>query len=352
MSFYLTITCILMILAFYTRNNPRTSHITFNVAIIIVFFIAAFRYDVGCDWGAYALHYEFHAQQSIFELKATEPAYWALLTLIKNAGLPFETLMLATSSIFFSGFYFLLRTQPNPMTILAISFPVLIFALPMSAIRQAAAMGFLMAGFVYLLRGKVLIYCAFVVAGFLFHTSAIIFLLIAPAVRYGVSFRNLMFFSPILLFVTYRISLLEGVGVGADRYLVLTDGNNAFGAPFRTILLSLSGLFFLVFLRKKWRRENPSDYGLILIGASLLLVTFPLSFIIPTISDRFGFYFIIFQAMIFARLHHLQTKNSDFWLLIFFFGTVGFFALWFTLSWQLPRCYTPYDNVILRFIGQ
>jgi len=309
MAFYILTISALMILALVTRNDPRNSHIIFNISIVFVWFVVAFRYQVGCDWIAYEVHYNFQTPGVLWDkLHLVEPAYWMTLDLVHYLGLPFETINIITSTIFFIGFFFLARTQPNPMTVLAIAYPVLIFALPMSAIRQAAAMGFLMPAMVFFVRRNFMMYCALVFAGFLFHTSAIAFLPLAFFLKFKLSARNMILMSPILLWLVLRLLNLEGVILATDRYV--------------------------------------DDYQLIFIGAWLLIITFPLTLIVPTIADRFGYYFIIFQALIFGRLHYLNISYDDFYLIIFFIFTLMFFAIWWQLSWQLPYCYDPYRNLI------
>jgi len=346
MAFYILTISALMILALVTRNDPRNSHIIFNISIVFVWFVVAFRYQVGCDWIAYEVHYNFQTPGVLWDkLHLVEPAYWMTLDLVHYLGLPFETINIITSTIFFIGFFFLARTQPNPMTVLAIAYPVLIFALPMSAIRQAAAMGFLMPAMVFFVRRNFMMYCALVFAGFLFHTSAIAFLPLAFFLKFKLSARNMILMSPILLWLVLRLLNLEGVILATDRY-VDNELTNAAGAPFRTFILFACGLFFLILVRKIWTKFNSSDYQLIFIGAWLLIITFPLTLIVPTIADRFGYYFIIFQALIFGRLHYLNISYDDFYLIIFFIFTLMFFAIWWQLSWQLPYCYDPYRNLI------
>ena len=348
MIFYVVVSSALMALALYARNRPQLSLFLFRACLPVVFAIVALRFEVGCDWGAYQYHFDSMTPDAFGDnLPRVEPGYWFVLDAIKVMGLPFETLNVVTSLLFFTGLYVFGRRQPAPMTVLAVVVPILVFALPMSAIRQAAAMGFVMMALVQFERRKLLLYVTLVGLGFLFHTSAILFLLLAPFIKIRVSVLNVLFMLPFVIGIGVIVSGLEGVEQASTRY-VDNVANVAAGAPFRTTLLGATGLLFPVFLSRRWRHFTPGDYTLAQIGSGLMIATAVLVFVEPTIADRFGYYLIIIQAMLLARMEYLRVPGATLILTGFLFGMLAFFVLWWQLSWQLPYCYSPYQNIGLR----
>ena len=64
-------------------------------------------------------------------------------------GLPLPSFAISLSSaIFFLGVHVLARRQPDPLGFLVLLFPILIINMPMSGIRQGAAIGLLCIAFV------------------------------------------------------------------------------------------------------------------------------------------------------------------------------------------------------------
>ena len=115
---------------------------------------SSLRFEVGCDWDTYKVLFDsfslddsgsFRFQTAIV---TGEFLYVGSIWLIKFLGLPYETLNIITSLIFFSGIHVLAQRQPNPLLFFVLAFPILIINMPMSGIRQAAAIGFLCFGFI------------------------------------------------------------------------------------------------------------------------------------------------------------------------------------------------------------
>src|SRR5215469_6794972 len=140
---YLTLYGGLLLGTALSRRQRQLRRFFFAVFALLLFAFVAFRYEVGCDWSGYAFHFEGTWDWDASEaLQRTEPAYWLLLVQIHAAGLDYPYLNLAMAIPFFWGLLALARRQPDPLAFLVLSFPVLIINMPMSGIRQAAAIGF------------------------------------------------------------------------------------------------------------------------------------------------------------------------------------------------------------------
>jgi hypothetical protein len=134
--------------------------------------------------------------------------------------------------------------------------------------------------------------------------------------------------------------------MAVDRYI--GTGIDAFGAIYRVGIIFLSGVYFFYFIRKKWMRKFPEDYSLASIGAigmAIIVVLLPLS---SVIADRFAYYLIPIQAMIFARLPFLPFKaNKNLHVALPYVVLLLVFIVWTQTSSNFERCYMPYDSWIL-----
>jgi hypothetical protein len=143
----------LFALAWSVRHSSNSSQTLFALALPLISIFVGFRYVVGCDWFSYQLHFASQNPNALGETTPfIDPLYWLTIDLINYLGFPYEMLHVVTAIIFFWGFWVFSRQFPNPMAILAFSFPILIFSIPMSATRQALAMGFLLFSFAQLMK--------------------------------------------------------------------------------------------------------------------------------------------------------------------------------------------------------
>ena len=155
-------------------------------------------------------------------LQQTEPAYWLLLVQIHKAGLDYPYLNLVMAIPFFWGLVALARRQPDPLAFLVLSFPVLIINMPMSAIRQAAAIGFVCLAIIAFQDRKLIRYVTMIVAGSLFHMSAIVFLALAPFVKFRLT-RGTLLLSGMLALPGAYFMLAKTAEFYSDRYIGTGD---------------------------------------------------------------------------------------------------------------------------------
>lgn len=333
---------VLLLTAIQVSKDRQAKTIFYWTALIGLFLFSAFRYRVGCDWWGYLINYRIWIPSYEFAFTLSEPGYWSVIHFLQQTGLPYEYLNVITSAIFFIGFHALARRQPNPLMMLALAVPILIINMPMSAIRQGAAIGFMCLAYVAFMDRRVFLYVVWILVGFLFHSSILAFLVFAPFVVGRLSKKNIIFASVLALPGVYGLSHTEAAELAQRRYI--ETGIDAAGAVFRLGMLSLSGLFFVLYIRKAWQREFPQDYKIAIIGACLMVGFFGLFFVSTVIGDRFGYYLIPVQLMIFARVPYLQTlKNRQLWTLAPIAGLTLVFLVWTQLSSLFGQCYVPYQ---------
>ncbi len=328
--------------------RPRTEWYVpvYWMVLIGLFLFSAFRYEVGCDWYSYARHYQRGSWLQYNEvLTGREPLWWGLQIAVSRLGLPYPAVNVVSSAIFFAGVHVLARRQPDPLGFLVLLFPVLIVNMPMSAVRQGTAIGLLCIALVAFLDRRPIRYVAWVVVASLFHTSAIIFVLLAPLATGAFGWKRLLFAAAPA--VPGLIVMLQGSSAQHAVDIYVDSGLEAFGAVFRITLLALSGAGFLLFLRRAWAHQYPGDYGLVIIGSWAMLGLFVLLPISTVMSDRIAYYIIPVQVMILSRIPFLSLDfGRDFISLVPYIGLIVFFIGWTVGSSLFQECYVPYRSWI------
>tara|TARA_R110002012_G_scaffold5951_1_gene27369 strand:+ start:30471 stop:31538 length:1068 start_codon:yes stop_codon:yes gene_type:complete len=348
---YFSLANVLFLLRYALAHSQGLSRQLYYSVLFGLFLFSAFRFQVGCDWSGY--YYQYLAANDIdwsFLTGHREPIWWAILGWIRNMGLPYPVANIVSSAVFFIGVHVLARRQPDPLGFLVLLFPILIINLPMSGIRQGAAIGLACIAFAAFIDRRPIWFAIWVVAAAGFHASAMIFLLLLPVAMGRYTNSRLVIAALLAGPGAILLASSESSEIAISRYIE-TDVE-AFGAVFRIGILSLSALYFFIFIRKKWMRTFPQDYSIVSIGAIgmvLLLFLVPVS---SVIGDRLGYYLIPIQAMIFARIPYLPFKFNHalhsafpYLLLLLVFG------VWTQISGHFQRCYIPYNNWIFGLPG-
>ena len=341
---YIALTALLFLLRFALKGQPRLAGQLYPFVLALLFVFSAFRWEVGCDWGGYYYNY-LGARGMDFPdaLFHYEPLWWLWLVAQHRLGLPYEWANVWMSGIFFAGIHVLARRQPDPLGFLVLLFPVLIVNMPMSGIRQGAAIGLLSIALVRLMQGRPVGFAFWVLVGSGFHGSAIIFLLLTPLVARRIT--GLRLAATVLLAIPGALVMQQADAVeqAAGRYI--DTGIDAFGAGFRILLLALSGLYFLMFLRRAWKQSSPDDYPVAMLGSVGMLGIGALLPVSTVIGDRLGYYLIPLQSMIFARVPGLSSlRGRQFLAALPYIGLFMFFVVWTMLSGHFQGCYLPYGN--------
>lgn len=343
-------------LSFKFQSNSRKSYTKIYYFVFFgLFLFSAFRYEVGCDWFSYINMFEKGASLDIFSWsfiqRERDQLFWILIIWLNNMNIPYPFINVISSAIFFTGVHILARRQPSPLSFLVLLFPFLIINMPMSGIRQGAAIGLICIALVAIIdkRPKHFLLWVFLATGL--HVSALVFLALLPFAtgrytnaKYTIAKYTLAALLTalvvIVLFYTGSVTRVTNVYIeDVDR--------QAFGAPYRIGMLTLTALYFFLFAKKKWQQNFPQDYEIIklsALGMILLIFLVPVSSII---SDRYGYYLILFQAMIFARLPYLPFKSNQLlYCILPYLGLLCTFVYWTESSYHFNKCYLPYANWI------
>lgn len=347
---YIGVASGLFVLRAMLANHKEALNQVYYPILLGLFLFSAFRFEVGCDWIGYYWQY-FQAESGFARAAESldEPLWWGVLNQIKANDLPYPVANVISSAIFFIGIHVLARRQPDKLAFLVLLFPILIINMPMSAIRQGAAIGLICIAFTSFLDRRPFWFAAWVLIAAGFHTSAAVFLPLAP-IATGAYTRARILLSLALAVpgVLYLLTSAGAAEMAVERYV--ESNIEAFGAPFRVAFLALSGAYFLVFLRRRWARQFPQDFGLVdlcAMGMVALVVLLPVS---SVIADRLGYFFVPIQAVIFARIPYFAFDRSrGLHIALPYIALMLLFTTWVTVSWHFEQCYVPYETWLLGF---
>lgn len=349
---YVAVLSGLFLLRFGVAGQVRLRDQSYYLVLIVLFLFSAFRYEVGCDWSGYYYQY-LSAGHRGFDgaFDGREPIWWSILAAQHYLDLSYPWANVASSAVFFAGFHVLARRQPDPLGFLVLAFPILIINMPMSGIRQGAAIGLLCIAFCAFTDRRTPRFVLWVVLAAGFHSSALIFLLLAPLVGgKRLSVERLTLTTLLAMPGAFFLLSGEAADVAIDRYV--TTDREAFGAVFRVGVLALSGLYYFMFLRKPWARSRSGDYTLATVGAIGMLVAGALLPVSSIIGDRIAYYLIPLQVMIFARIPYLPIHRSRaLYAALPYLGLLLVFIVWALNSGHFQKCYLPYQSWIGGFPG-
>lgn len=340
---YVFITIFLFLLSYQQSGKIRSREQIYNATLVGLFLFSAFRYQVGCDWTGYLNQFEQASTDWSYILSSSAPIWWFFLGWVKELGLIYPIMNVISSFIFFAGIHVLAKRQPDPLGFLVLLFPILIINMPMTAMRQGAAIGLISIAITKFLDQKTIPYAFWVILATGFHNSAAVFFLLIPLAT-GRYTRNRLIMAA-LLAIPGIIILAggEGVEMATSRYVDRDVQSN--GAIYRIGLLSITSFYFFFFVRKKWKRLFPEDFSIVSIGAMGMALAFALIPVSTVIGDRFGYYLVPIQTMIFARLPFLPFRSiRSLHIVSPYIGLIVVFSVWSLLSRHFQLCYVPYNT--------
>lgn len=274
--------------------------ISWMLAFLLMTTIIGLRYKVGADWYNYLRYINSAAWMDISDISfGNDPAYWFINILSVKLGWGITGVNLIGAIVFSAGLVLFCRSMPRPWLALASAIPFLVIVVAMGYTRQGIAVGFAMIGFVALGRQKLLWFAFWVVAGALFHKSAVVLLPLAGLVQS----RGWVFSVPLILVAfgsSYIVLLQDSVDQLVNDYV--DENMVSTGAMIRLAMNAVPASLFLYY----GNRFIISDaerrfYGILSL---LSLAMFAAFFVtnLTTALDRLALYIIPLQLVVFSRL--------------------------------------------------
>lgn len=313
---------VLFALAAFTFNpavaghpqHPQARKVTsFAPALAAIFLIVVvgLRYRVGGDWHNYELDFDRSHYETLGSLlsQRKEPGYafavWLAATL--GTGLWLVNLILAIP--FCWGLMRLCRQQPNPWLSLLVATPFLIIVIGMGFSRQAAALGFLMAGLaLFIETGSLWGFVLLAFAGSFFHRTVLVFVPIVIIATGRSKFVSLLLCIVVVILIYFTV-ISSSIEYYSQGYL---QGRfDAAGATVRVLMNILPAVIVLLakdrFYRSPREKMVWRTFAILalLSGAAILLVTS------SVIVDRLAMYLIPLQMFVLGRLPIVASANGQ-----------------------------------------
>lgn len=346
---YVAIFALLILLRYSLLGQNKFSIQLYPFILAFLFIFSAFRFEIGCDWGNYRTIHLTTALplDQIWYRFLSEPLHTLSSKVLHFFDLSYLWVHVYSSLIFFYGVHKLAKRQPDPLGFLILLFPILIINMPMSAVKQGAAIGLMCLAFIAFSDKKLWRYIFFTALAAGFHTSAIIFFALVPFIRGKLTPKRIIAGGFLALPILGLVLLSSAVETAVDRY-VMDQYLKSAGAIYRVGSLGISAILFFVLFRNKWKISSPNDYTLIVIGSLIMLCCLLIVPLSSVIGDRVGYYMLPIQAMFYARLPYLSFDKFRPLLVAFpYFFLFCLFFLWTSTSSLFNQCYVPYKNWFL-----
>ncbi|MBR1983742.1 MAG: EpsG family protein [Clostridia bacterium] len=294
-----------------------------NLYLILIWaslvFITAFRsYSYYTDTVGYYHSYTFNANRDLSVLfsnvingEGKDPFYHFCSALFSHAGLDFRVWLIAVSSVYYGGFVYVVKRFSNLPFISVFGLVALSYVFfTMTGIRQTIAMGFTFFAFVKAYDKKLIPFLLFIIAGWAFHSSALIFLLVYPLMH-----RRIGLLQVALLVVAMGMAVLFPGAINTivrelawnedlANYANVTTGLSIFGY---VIQLLLAGGSILIAHEYCFTSKE----GVALINMAVLGLVFQ-SFVINIDNIfRLSMYFSVYGVVLVGNaLSKLNDRNT------------------------------------------
>ena len=273
------------------------------------------------------------------------------MSFLNYFGFSYLSINVVASAIFFIGVYSLARTQRDPLGFLILLFPILVVNMPMSAVRQSAAIGIICIALVSYIKRNRGFYFFWVVVASGFHSSAFAFISLLPTMGEKYTIKNKVFSFLLLLLLILFVLVTPIIETVSNRYFFDTNPH-ASGGIYRTGFLAATGTYFILFLKSRWKSLYPDDLMLVTIGSIGMVLIFGITIFSSVIGDRLAYYLIPIQAMIFSRIPFLSLRNQKELHFLFPYVILTFMFFYWAFSSNLfNQCYLPYRNWLFSITG-
>lgn len=279
------------------------------------------RHQVGGDWGAYLLHFEYLARARFADaLALKDPGYFVINWLVGWLGGSIYWVNVTCGAILMAGVIAFARRQPLPWLALFVAVPYLIIVVGMGYTRQAAALGFLLLGLTALADHRTLRFVFWVLLGVLFHKSAVLVLPIAAVAASRRRAWTLVWVGVVALLAAY-LFVFESVESLWLNYVEADYSSE--GGPIRVAMNAVPATLFLLWHRKLLLSRDEDRLWWWMSWSALACI--PLVLLSSAATDRVALYLIPIQMFVFSRLHLIARQRVLRSVIVV--GTVIYYAL-------------------------
>jgi hypothetical protein len=319
---YISLMSAISLLAYCEILNPnfqRYRKVFLHLALLLIVLLAGLRSEVGTDWNSY---FEFYSDNVLAD--RLEFGFRFFNNLFSNSSISYSIFLLVTNfTCLFLIYIFISRNVRLYFISLAVYFETFLYY-NLSAIRQSIALSIVCFGVNYAIRRKPIKFIITILTASLFHTSALIALIMycIPNDKFHLfTLRSLAIFIFILfgyfaLSDAYFLSLLDRTILRNIEYYSMNHylSENIF----QDYCIGLARRFILILLiliyrpnRHKANTMSLTDYNYFCNGYIIGLLIYIFFYLIsPDLGVRTSIYFTIFEIVIVSKLIY-ENKLKD-----------------------------------------
>jgi len=290
------------------------------IAALFTAAMIGLRFEVGADWETYLIIYRVVGRLGPIEAMAHwEPGYVLINAVAERLDTGVWLVNLICGLIFMYGIVQFARGQPNPWLAILVGVPYLIIGVAMGYTRQAVAIGCCMAGFAALTRGSFWKMALWVLAGAMFHRTAIVVLPLV-LLSYTRSVLQTLLVAVIGGYVGYK---LLSANIGTYQYTYISRVYESQGSGVRLAMNLPPAIIFLLLSQRfqfsKQERELWRNFSL----AAVLSFLIWLATSNTVVVDRLALYLIPLQLVVLSRLPNAlsnsETPSGEYKALVIFY---------------------------------
>lgn len=331
MTFYI-IFSILIILISYPYNYKYHYKIRNRISIFLIIFISIFRFDVGYDYPSYYGYVWPYYKANIVD--NFEPLSSMLFKIANYFKMPSLIFILFGLLTYYAIFTTLKKYSVNNfLSIIVYLFIFWLFSL--GEIRQALALSITFWGYRFIESKSPLKYLLICILASLFHTTALIAIIIYPIYHYLKWWQmiSLMLFASIV--TKYTLLILQDFGLYTIYINELIELSG--GSMMRIFFVIFYVILFILHLFRK-DKSNQNNFFILIFPSIFIPFLFP-----PVLAIRVAIYFSIYYCLLVPQV--LSNYGPKFRALFVVFLLIYFLTNIYIGSLNYKPSYTPYQMI-------
>lgn len=352
MILYFSVLLICLLISFSPIANSRKIE-QIMIGLLALFF--CFGYMTGSDWRSYETYYSWLDGAGVSELMM-EPAYLFLTVISHKLGIPFWPFFIVLKLFAFFSLLHFLRKYAYQNQFLIITLFLFIFGLYLyidNPMRNLLAICVSCFAYQYLEKRKRIKFLGVVLLAVLFHTSAILLVLLFPF--YPIKSSNKKLFLLFLLFniiviVSYEFIVLKVIAafsfipiIEAKVQHYFIDGSGLENNKLISFGFLVQFTFFLLILYKRKQIEKLPHGKLIFWGAICYIFLYRIAIVLQ-IFYRLQLYMCVFYTVGVCSVFAALTKRGN---KIIYAAFIVCYLSYMTYSLVTSSYkYVPYTNYI------
>ncbi|KAE8177961.1 EpsG family protein [Photobacterium carnosum] len=304
----------------YNKSNENLKKFIMFFYMLSFVAIFGFRYEVGVDWFNYILAFHRYLDTDFFS--SFELGYKGINYLAYYLGFDIQFVIFFVTVLFVL-FTFLgaKKLALNPFYFFIIIAPFHFIMSGMNYTRQAVALSIFVFSLSYLIKGDKYKFLFFIIVAATFHTSALCFIplfFIEQKKRYSI----------IVLLTILPIIIIKML----NEYSQYTTGTmQSSGFYLRFLFLIIPVIMMLVNYKKITNIKSLIIIRLFFVSCFSIPFVMFISFISTTIADRFSYYFILYNVIIYLLVTNNEKRMKFENIFVIFCSYIGLFT-WVTFT--------------------